>query len=912
MPPQAPDFSAALQQLDAIRGTKTPSNTPTQTASPAVDFADALGNLDAIRSGRVAAPADTFTIDPPAQRVKLDKKEDRGKAFSGGVVSDLFDVLSLGQYALAGVATGKGVIKGIQERTSFEEVLEQSGMEPGLKRTLLGLAADVVIDPLWLVSPAKAARVLSKLPGIAGAVEKVGKSRAFQKAGRTLIYGFGVPDEIKALNADRLAEIAHYRKAAINEARFINKMDKKYTGFAEALSTYIEAPAEAKRAFADGLAIGGHKMGPLLSETAERVQKLHDEIGTLLAKNGVIEEGAFKALSGFYLKRAYFRYENPEVIIQRLQQLGTPEAQKALQQLQTDLAKGERSIFAQAKVFGVPIGAQKSRVVHSDEVRKALGEITHSGYRVGIGVTSGATAAANAKFLNEIAARYGKDLFEAGTKKIPNDAKYGNLKDKFVPENIHELVTLSFRDPSKFEQKFGDFLRFWKAGKTVLSPSGQARNLYGNFMLMGMAGIPFSRIPDLLARAGAAMWKVRHGAEPGADAAMHLAKYVDDSATTFRHAEFGDMLTRFTRGGNSLTSKIRAATIGATGPLEKATQAGGAVFELFEKLSKTAAGLWAMERGAPTRLLKNAPRGLDPRSAALWAEQALFNYAQVPRFIESVRSTGIVPFAAFSYFAANATARALWSRPAALGKVAKGMRAVEADNPEAASQRRASPQWMKSFGQVFTPLKDAKGNGLVFDASYILPFNQVGEAISSPAGLVKQNVPFGTLVYDLSNNKSSFTGRPIVAPFELKGSPSEMKSYAVKKYIDYVYKFAFPTWAPPLFPWQSPTQRVTSGGPFFANQEKAIRQWADPNGDFPSWKAAALGEILGLKTRAVNVPAGMRARVRDYQQDVQQVRTQMKKVAQDPELSWDEKQQLIGKLGQDIQDLSRSFMMEGQ
>src|SRR3990170_5531032 len=88
----------------------------------------------------------TTTAAPTLRRL-LGQPE---RIFSGGPISDIFDVLQAGQFAAAGLATGKGIARGIAERTSYGELLS-----PGFRRTIPGRAVELGLnifgDPLTYV-----------------------------------------------------------------------------------------------------------------------------------------------------------------------------------------------------------------------------------------------------------------------------------------------------------------------------------------------------------------------------------------------------------------------------------------------------------------------------------------------------------------------------------------------------------------------------------------------------------------------------------------------------------------------------------------------------------------------------------------------------------------------------------------
>src|SRR3990167_2765944 len=84
--------------------------------------------------------------------------------FSGGPVSDIFDVALAGQYAAAGVATGKGIRRGVLERTSYGELLPEEFRTTKLGRvTEFGM--NVVGDPLTYTPMGWIGRGVKAIPG---------------------------------------------------------------------------------------------------------------------------------------------------------------------------------------------------------------------------------------------------------------------------------------------------------------------------------------------------------------------------------------------------------------------------------------------------------------------------------------------------------------------------------------------------------------------------------------------------------------------------------------------------------------------------------------------------------------------------------------------------------------------------
>lgn len=115
---------------------------------------EVLNKTDTLRSKGLAVPGEGD--DRNWLERKLNTPQDTG------FLGDLLDVISRGQYASANIAKSltddkKDSFKDIanagyrglsgQDRTSYRDVLEQSGMERGKLRSALGFAGDVLLDP---------------------------------------------------------------------------------------------------------------------------------------------------------------------------------------------------------------------------------------------------------------------------------------------------------------------------------------------------------------------------------------------------------------------------------------------------------------------------------------------------------------------------------------------------------------------------------------------------------------------------------------------------------------------------------------------------------------------------------------------------------------------------------------------
>lgn len=107
------------------------------------------------------------------------------------------------------------------------------------------------------------------------------------------------------------------------------------------------------------------------------------------------------------------------------------------------------------------------------------------------------------------------------------------------------------------------------------------------------------------------------------------------------------------------------------------------------------------------------------------AEDALFNYRKVPKFIDEIRTWGVAPFASFPYFAVPATAKALAHRPAAVNRYGNIFRSFE-DRETSAREREVLPRYMTD-GWARLPTEDPQGRAQYVNVRYLLPFGDLSD-----------------------------------------------------------------------------------------------------------------------------------------------------------------------------------------
>ncbi|MFA5365422.1 MAG: hypothetical protein WC325_09615, partial [Candidatus Bathyarchaeia archaeon] len=115
--------------------------------------------------------------------LKAQEGEKPKEIFSGGFISDIFDVLNAAQYGVVGLLKGKSFSEGVKTRQSFtdDDALGDKGI-PGM---IAGIALDIAFDPLTYIAPAT---IVKKVPFLLKAL-KAGKEAVFGKKVEKAIQG---------------------------------------------------------------------------------------------------------------------------------------------------------------------------------------------------------------------------------------------------------------------------------------------------------------------------------------------------------------------------------------------------------------------------------------------------------------------------------------------------------------------------------------------------------------------------------------------------------------------------------------------------------------------------------------------------------------------------------------------------
>jgi hypothetical protein len=400
---------------------------------------------------------------------------------------------------------------------------------------------------------------------------------------------------------------------------------------------------------------------------------------------------------------------------------------------------------------------------------------------------------------------------------------------------------------SRFGRVARNLTSRWKMMKVVMDPTAQFRNFIGNMVLMDMQGTNPFRIDRMIKSTREVNQFLSTGTKGRymqllEDAGAHLLE------NTFGRQELMDIALRIgkapvTRDNWIDTLKGAYKAIGEQfGP----DGAPAKIFQLNEGMFKLSVFVDKYE-GMMRPLLKKGKQ-IDPdlhtsivRQAAGLAEQALFNYADVPHLVDMVRRYGIVPFATFPFKAIPYAADTLYKHP---HRVLKYERASEVWNEhwagspdDVAREIQALPQHARESMVVRLPFKDNQGRPLYLDASFFLPWEPLREMVEDLSGGVSGllGAPEGgvgdygarggilsppiTVILDAIRHNQDSLGRPI-----FKDSMStEEKFMAAARFM---YEFV----APPSAPGGSRANSLGRAMQSMAHNSPEVADWVEMMG----------------------------------------------------------------------------------
>lgn len=262
--------------------------------------------------------------------VKVHSGEQHKQFFSGGFISDVFDVLNVASYGTVGLIKGDGFMKGIENRESFSD--DDALGQYGLTGKIGGIILDIATDPFTYIAPWT---LLRKVPGIAKAGKAVEEATIGQrvikdiegtgKRFETREGGFGVTINDKRIEPFKaVADKVHWMFGADPVFRETYERGMRNLGVEVAgVSTMIKDLGKLEPDMAKNLLVRDETgrfarqnidelQRSMTPEQFAKVKPIWDKIDSLgeeLVGLGVLGKSKFEENLGSYIKNAYREYE---------------------------------------------------------------------------------------------------------------------------------------------------------------------------------------------------------------------------------------------------------------------------------------------------------------------------------------------------------------------------------------------------------------------------------------------------------------------------------------------------------------------------------------------------------------------------------------------------------------------------
>jgi hypothetical protein len=469
--------------------------------------------------------------------------------------------------------------------------------------------------------------------------------------------------------------------------------------------------------------------------------------------------------------------------------------------------------------------------------------------------------------------------------KMADTKALGPLRGKWVVKGIADEVNAIIGPARNMGlEMYARGMAAFKFGKVILNPATHMRNMITNTMLLDMSGVShlqqtilFPRMmKDYIQKGPIYQRALRSGAIGGEFYGGDI-KIIQD----FYTKGSGSNLSRWL---NTLKAPFRQA---------------GKIYQAEEQLAKMVKFQHMIQNGA------------DDFTAAEEAQKWLFNYTKIPDAIKVAKQ--IAPFITFTYKALPRVGETAVKNPLLLYKYYAMFSAVNSASRktlgmtpvEYAKELDSLPPWMmRSIGGfpsvLFLPYKDKSGRTKFLNLEYILPLGMAPEIIErgiGKGGLAEAigafvGNPYFTTLSDIISNKD-FRGQDIVP---VGATPGE----AAVATANHLYRQLAPSLAPGLpgmkggYSWEKLMDAVN---------KKKVR--FEPNKLKRELTPTILDILMGLKITSVDVQRSTMFKMQEKERTVRKLEMQLFSAMGDPDLTDEERNQIINKFYKKIQKTIR-------
>jgi len=660
--------------------------------------------------------------------IKNQKGESTKEIFSGGFITDIFDVLNSAQYGVTGLLKGKTFLEGVKTRQSFTD--DDALGDLGLPGVIMGTILDIAVDPLTYIAPYTIAK---KIPAIGKAIKGVEAATFGKKVSKTIENTEGVLKSYDALEGG--TKTGKY-------------LASKFAWMFGADPVFKEAFERSSK----NIAVSTQ----LVVDLVKPISKLEPQTATKILtkdKTGRFIRTPLEGLKGILPAK---EFDNVKTLYNKIDDLGEQAVDLNLLSKETyeeNLGEYIKTAFTEyetsnaKKIFGsskTGIQGIKRRKDLTPEMLEELGQIDNPAYLLFKSVVDLTKDVENAKMLRTVGQKFGTDVAQDGFSQIPAGKKWGELAGKHVPDNMKEYLTEIIEPAKNTVQK--KIVANFKFFKVIMNPATHARNIVSNKILnwwkLGMNPLD----PKVLTSDATALKEIAKGGGEWTD----LARPLGYDLNTFIGAELKGLL-------NSPEANAFGKTVSGWKQIQKKL---GNLYQAEENTAKLSAFIFNMKKG------------IGKEEAWKLAESATFNYAQVTPFVRKMRESLFgMPFITFTVKSTPVIIETALKNPARISAIGKIKNSIEslADIKETDKERENEPSWVKNGFYIKLPMKDKEGRSAYFDLTYILPFGDLlagnflerNQDLStgvqeSQANALLNKSPFIQLVSQLGKNKDFF------------------------------------------------------------------------------------------------------------------------------------------------------------
>lgn len=382
--------------------------------------------------------------------LKQQEGEESKKIFSGGFISDIFDVINAAQYGVTGLLKGKSFIEGVRTRQSFTD--KDALGDKGLPGVIAGLALDIAVDPLTYIAPWT---IIKKVPG-AVKLLKIGQEAAFgkmvTKAIDTGIEGIEKSSEVleggtklgKYLGQKfvwMFGQDSVYRKtferSTLNtalETQKIVELTKSVAKIEPAIAAKLLSKDETGRFIRTSTKDLQKILSPEDFKPVSELYDMIDNMGKEMVDLKLLSKETYKENVGEYIKNAYLEYEQMK-------------------------GKGLLGI----KKLGVKGVKQRVEGLTVEQMEK-LGQIDNPAYLLFKTAFDMRKDIENVKLFNKVAEKFGTDVAQAGFKQLPKTSRLFTSSAGEKLEMFKKIKNLN----QELKPAFKELKATFKADKKVL------------------------------------------------------------------------------------------------------------------------------------------------------------------------------------------------------------------------------------------------------------------------------------------------------------------------------------------------------------------------------------------------------------------------------------------------------------